>query len=75
MRIRFFFTILKLRLNKKINKKCQWLQVYASKLLGEYSGSFKMPKRFFGQNVQVENGKSEHHHWILHIRISEKIKL
>ena len=29
-----------------------------------------MPNGFFGQNFQVENRKSEHHHWILHIRSS-----
>ena len=29
-----------------------------------------MPNRFNGQNLKVENGKSEQHHWILHIRIS-----
>ena len=25
---------------------------------------------FFGQNLPVENGKSEHHDWILHIPLS-----
>ena len=29
-----------------------------------------MSNEFFGQNLPVENGKSEQHHWILHIRIS-----
>ena len=30
---------------------------------------------FFGQKLQIENGKSEHRHLILHIRISLGTKL
>ena len=29
-----------------------------------------MPNEFFRKNFQVEIGKSEHHHWILHTWIS-----
>ena len=29
-----------------------------------------MPNKFFGQNLQVENEKSEEYYWILHIQIS-----
>ena len=29
-----------------------------------------MPNGFFGKNLPVENEKSEHHYWILYIRIS-----
>ena len=40
------------------------------KLLGDWSGNIKMLNGFFVQNLLVENAKSEHQHWILHLQIS-----
>ena len=33
-----------------------------------------MPNRCFGQGLQAENGKREHHHFILHIQTGLNIK-
>ena len=37
----------KQKLNKRVKQKSHWLQVSASKLLGDESGSTKMANRFF----------------------------
>ena len=46
-----------------LNNKSHWLQVSASKLLGE-SGNIKMPNGFFGHNLQ-KRSKTEYRHRIL----------
>ena len=42
----------------------------SNKLSADESGNIKIPNEVFGQNLGVENQKSEHHHWILYIWIS-----
>ena len=59
---------------KEWNKKSHWVQVFASKLLVDWSGSTKMPNWCFGKGLQVENGRREHDHLILHIQTSLSIK-
>ena len=58
------------------NKKNQWLQVSARKVLGDQvtSRDIKIPNGYFGQKLQAENRKSGHHHCILHIWISLSAK-
>ena len=45
------------KLNKRVNQKSHWLQVSASKLLGDESGSTKMANGFFGQMCGLKTEK------------------
>ena len=50
------------------NKKSHWLQVSASKLLGDSLGNIKMVNDFLDENCKKNSDrKSEHHHPVLYI--------